>query len=181
MRIGKGAVVGLLGGLLGLIGVFLPWVTVSASLLGVTVLSLSLPGTCIAGIGSIQVPVVGSVPCAPPAEFATEGAIYFYGILLLSLLGLIVSLLGRKMTSMLALVFGVLVLLLGVVATVRVVSFFGGFGGVPGLTISIGYGLILCIIGGVILLVGGFLGWTEAKKAGMTTMPPDMSAPPPMA
>lgn len=172
MKIGKGAIVGLLGGLLGLIGVFLPWVTASAG-----AISLSLPGTCVGGIGSIEIPVVGSQRCPG----SSEGAIYFYGIFVLSILGLIVSLLGRKMTSMLALVFGVLVLVLGVVAAARVVASAGDIGSVPGVTISIGYGLILSIIGGVILLVGGFLGWSEAKKAGMAPMAPDMSAPPPMA
>ncbi len=176
MKIGKGAIIGILGGLMGLIGVFLPWVTLSASVGPITI-SLSVPGTCVGGVGGIAIAGVGTQPCVGSAE----GAIYFYGILLLSLLGLIVSLLGRKMTSMLALVFGVLVLLLGVVAAARVVAALGAIGSTPGLTISIGYGLILSIIGGVILLVGGFLGWTEAKKAGMATMPPDMSAPPPMA
>src|SRR3972149_8906390 len=114
MKIGKGAIIGLIGGLLGLVGVFLPWVTASA--LGVTI---SVPGACLAGIGNID---VGGIPIPCSTAASGEGSIYVYGILAFSILGLIFVLLGKRGTAILALVFGLLDVILAGVAMARLAS-----------------------------------------------------------
>jgi uncharacterized membrane protein YidH (DUF202 family) len=78
---------------------------------------------------------------------------------------------------MLAMVFGLLALVPAGVAIARVSQALGALGAIPVVTISPGYGIFLCIVGGLLLMIGGFLAMGDAKKAAM--MPPPMSAMPP--
>ena len=158
MKIGKWAILGLVGGLLGLVGVFLPWVSVAG---------VSVSGSCLGGIGTISVGGL-SIPCPASAE----GSIYAFGILGFSVLGLIFSLLGKKMTTMLSMIFGLLTLILAGVAIARVSSVLA----FPG--VSIGYGIILCIVGGVLLFISGLLAWMEMRKAGAMAPQPGQMMPP---
>lgn len=166
MKIGKGAIIGLLGGLLGLVGVFLPWASASAG-----PVTISVTGACLGGIGSIDMGGV-SIPCSLAAS--GEGAIYAYGILAFSVLGLIFVILGKRSTSMLALIFGLLTIILAGVAIARLSSILAA---APGA--SLGYGIILCIVGGILLLLGSVLAMGEAKKAMMGPAPMPMAPPMP--
>lgn len=181
MKIGKGAIIGLIGGILGLVGVFLPWLTMSASVGPISV-SVSASGMQMGG-GTLD--LSGQAVPVGSSEFS----IYVYGILALSILGLIIVLLGKKVTAIVALLFGLLTTILAIVAYVRISSLSSSLqallGSVPGVTFSVGpgFGLYLCIIGGIILLFGGVLAMMDAKKAAMAPapmpMPPMGPAPPP--
>ena len=169
MKFGIGMILGLLGGLLGLVGVFLPWASASAG--GITI---SVTGACFGGMGSIDVPGVGAFPCG---QFVSgEGAIYAWGVLAFSVLGLIFVLPGKKATSTLALVMGLLVVVLAGIAIARISQLLAQ---VPGM--SLGYGIMLSIVGGILLLVGGVFAMRAAgKAAGMmpAPVPPPMETPP---
>lgn len=146
MKIGMGMILGLVGGLLAVVSVFLAWV--------------SIPG--LGGISGI------SLASLAAAFGGAELSVYVYGTLAFGILGLILSLLGKKMTSILALIFGLLTILMPVIFLARIsASGGGGF---------IGVGVYVGIFGGLLLLIGGFMGWREAKKAAMTPAVP--MAPP---
>jgi len=178
MKIGKGAIIGLVGGLLGLVGVFLPWLTVSASVGPISV-SASVSGISMGG-GTLDLGTGTAIPVG-----ASEFSIYVYGILAFSVLGLIVVMLGKRSTAMLALVFGLLTTILAIVAVVRMSQLASALQAlipvVPGMTVSIGagIGLYLCVIGGIILLLGGVLAMGDAKKAMMAPAPMPMAPPMP--
>ena len=148
MKLGMGLILGLVGGLLGIVSVFLAWV----SILGVGISGISLASV------AAQFPGGG------------EFVIYVYGTVGFAALGLILSLLQKKMTTMLALIFGLLTLLMPVIFLARISSQGGGG--------FVGVGVYVGIVGGLILFIGSLLGWREAKKAGAMTPPPAPMMPP---
>ncbi len=168
MKIGKGAILGLIGGLLGLVGVFLPWFTVSA--LGV---SFGFTGLQLAS-ATID---VGGVPF--PNPYANVFSIAVYGTIAFSVLGLIVVMLGKKITAILAALFGVLTLAMAGLGAAQATALAATIPpGIP-VTAGAGVGIYLSIVGGLLLLIGGILAIGDAKKAMMSGAPMPMAPPMP--
>lgn len=155
MAMGKGAIIGILGGILVLVGCVLPWLSVSYTLLGVP-LSISLSGFGI-----------------------WQGLL----ALIFGILGLIMAVLRKKVTSILALVFGILALLMIVLAMMEIGAVTAQYQllGYAGISIGMGFGIYIALIGAILLMAGGGIGMMEAGKAPAPMMPPPpmMPAPPP--
>ena len=156
MKIGMGAIIGLVGGLLAVVGVFLPWFSVTSG--GQT---LSWSGYDL-GAAAVQYPQLAWL------------AIFPLGILAFGILGLILALIPKKVTGILAMLCGILVLVFSFIPLLifLLISTIGG---------GMGIGTPLSFIGGIILMVGGIMAYRDAKKA-MTGMPMGaMPSPPPPA
>lgn len=144
MKIGMGAILGAIGGIIALIGTFLPWGTVT--LLGIPI---GIPGW--AGVGFLTV--------------------------IFAILGLVLVLIPKKITAILALVFGVLALVfallqyLGVSAVVALAQLGGGTG-------SMGVGGYISMLGCILLIVGGGMAYSAAGKMSAPMSPMPMAPPP---
>ena len=166
MRFGKGAAVGLAGGILGLLSVFLPWLVLTASV-GPLTLSFGFSGLALSGNLTIQ-----SAQLSSPYP---EAAMWAYGILAFSILGLVMGIVGKRSTSIVALLSGVLVTVFAILALVRMPTVTIS---APGLSLSVGpgFGIYVGLVGGLLLLTGGLLAWGEAKNVRMP-----LPVPPPPA
>ena len=156
-------ILGILGGVLALVGTILPWISAC------TTASSLLPQMCLgfSGLG-----ISGLAAAAPGA--AIESPILAFGgilILLFGIIGLVMMLLKKPQMAMIGMVMGILALLIGVLWYVQASPLFNL--SVPGVvTVSAGMGLWLSIIGGLLLFVGGFMGWNALKaKPGAPAAP----------
>ena len=159
MKIGIGKILGLVGGILAIVGVVLPWATASGTVMGMTI-SMSASGLDAAKSGG-------------------EWVAYVYGTAIFGVLGLIFVLISKKSTTMLAFVFGLLALILSGVALVRITQLIGGLSA-PGVSVGAGIGLYICVVGGLLLLIGCLLAF-KAVGAQAQVAAPLMAAPPPPA
>jgi hypothetical protein len=145
MQLEKMQIVGLIGAILALVGFFLPWM----SALGINISALTLAGAA----GTI-------------AALSSVGMLYLlYLVPVFGIVGLVVTLvpLASKMKNMLLLISGILVL----VADIYFIT-------LPGVGAFLAYGFYLSLIGGIILLVAGLMGFL-AKSA---TAPAAPAQPP---
>ncbi len=148
MKIGPGWILGVVGGILALVGSFLPWISVSD---GTTTLTL---------IGAI-IPIFGWL------------------FLIFAILGLILVAIPNKITAILGMVFGILALIMGIVTvalTSLIANIVGGTG--TGVTVSIGYGAYVALVGAVLLMIGGPIAYSQWKKAAIAPAAPAMMPPP---
>lgn len=165
MKVGKGAILGLVGGLLGLVSVFLPWFTVGAAGISVGFSGLQLASPTIDVFG-VQV----------PNPYSGTFSMAVYGTLVFSLIGMIVVMVPKKATAILGLVCGVLAVVLAGYGFSQASALASTVPPTPGLSVGPGFGIYLGIIGGLLLLIGGALALMDVRKAGAP-----MATPPPMA
>jgi len=132
----KGVIVGIVGGILTVLGVVLPW---ASSEFGSVSGLFTLPGTA---IGT---------------------TIFGYPLLILGILGLLMALPGKKGLAVGTIIMGIIAMLLGLV----VIGFVGLVSNISGGVASMGIGAILCLVGPIIMILGGFMIRSEAKKEAM--------------
>jgi len=136
--------VGILGGIVAMVGAMLPWWNVSASAGG---FSVGLPVLGIFWIGGILALVFG-------------------------ILGLVFSALKQPVMGVLALVMGLLVAVVSMVYGAMIPTASVSAGGASG-SITAGFGYWISLIGGLLLAVGGAIGFVEGRKApAIQTAPP---------
>jgi len=147
MKVGLGMVLGIVGGLLTLIGAVLPWATVSG--------------------GTLTSPMV-----------FTGYGIGYGGILVLvfGVLGLICVAIPKKVTAILALIWGILALLFAVLSVVGLAAIAQTVGG-SGVSVTTEYGVYVSLVFSLVLIIGAALTYREARKAAPSMAPP-MSPPP---
>ena len=124
---------GLVGGLLTVAGVFLPWATATEPVTGAT-----------ASASGIQVPIFGVL------------------VLLFGVLGLVFVLLGKRITYTLGAVMGIISFVMALIVYViwtAVLTMIGN----PGSVLSTGYGMYMCLIGPWILVFGSFWARKETE------------------
>jgi len=144
VALGKGAIVGILGGIVAMVGAMLPWWNVTASAGG---FSVGLPVLGIFWIGGILALVFG-------------------------ILGLVFSALKQPVMGILALVMGLLVAVVSMVYGAMVPTASVSAGGASG-SITAGFGYWISLIGGLLLAIGGAIGFIEGRKApAIQTAPP---------
>ncbi len=147
MKVGLGMVLGIVGGLLTLIGAVLPWATVSG--------------------GTLTSPMV-----------FTGYGIGYGGILVLvfGVLGLICVAIPKKVTAILALIWGILALLFAVLSVVGLAAIAQTVGG-SGVSVTTEYGVYVSLVFSLVLIVGSALAYREARKAAAPGMAPPMAPP----
>jgi len=146
MGIKKGVIVGIIGGILTVLGVILPW---AASEFGSVSGLYTIPGTA---IGT---------------------TIFGYPLLILGILGLLMALPGKKGLAMGTIIMGIIAMLLGLI----VIGFVGLISDISGGVASMGIGAILCLVGPIVMILGGFMIRSDVKKEMMA--PPAPPAAPP--
>ncbi|WP_234028091.1 hypothetical protein [Pseudonocardia dioxanivorans] len=125
------AIVTVVGGLLTAIGSFLAWVTVQAPIFG----SISVAGT--EGDGKITL-VLGIL------------------VLIIGVLRLIRPSIPA-LVQRLPIVLGIIAAALGIYVIIRLGSQIGQIEELPGASVSVGFGLIMTIVGAVVSVVGGIV------------------------
>ena len=156
MKLGKGAAIGLIGGILAIVGAIMPWwiATASVSAGGFTV-SASVPLLGIFTLGGLLCLVFGA-------------------------LGLVMALIKNKATSLITVVCGVLAL----AASLMVGAFLATANvAVPGASanasVTPSFGMWIAAIGGIVLIIGGALAFLETNKPAAPAAGSWTSAPPP--
>lgn len=148
MAMSMGRIVGIVGGVLLILGVFFPWASVSNTLTSVDV----------SGMNILGIPV-----------------------LILGLIGLLFVATGRRGLCLGAGILGI-ISLIWLMLMMGALSWIASAAAIAGTTtVSMSYGLYLCVIGTIALVVGGFWAWMDAKKAAKApapvTQPPAPPAP----
>lgn len=144
---------GIAGGIISIISVFLPWYFASASagMLGLSS-SISVNGL---GWKSGEGVLLGIVSGTANWEF--QGI----GVLALGIASILVSvILKEKMQSLAMLACGLLIIVLGVVNLKSIGSFSGEFMGAT-MNAGVGYGLFVVLLGGAVAASGGLLAWKD--------------------
>lgn len=146
MKLGK--ILGIVGGLIVIISMFLPWMTVSSniesiSLMGILIIPFSTLALIFAILGLIFVAVGKKGLCI--------GALVM-GILAIVMIGISFALMQwiADMTTIIG----------------------------TGITSGVDYGVWLAMIGSIILIIGSVLAYGEAKKAQPAPAPMPMTPPP---
>jgi len=128
--------IGALGGIIAIVGVFLPWVT--ASVLGV--------GISVSGWDA----------------YSTLGSYEPLIVLIVAIVTLLVAVLTKGMIQKWGTtIFGLITLILGAYYAMNVASVAGDAAQFVGVTVSVGYGLYLVIVGGIVALIGGIMAFME--------------------
>jgi hypothetical protein len=157
-------ILGIVGGVLALVGTFLPWINVCAGALGIN-LCLPFSGIGISGAAA-QLGATAGVPAL--VGFAPLLVLVF------GLVGLVMMLLKKPMMCMLALVMGLLVVVLALLWYMQASPLFVTMNvGEVSESIGAGFGVWLSLIGGLLLLVGGLMGMKALK--GMPAPAPPMA------
>jgi hypothetical protein len=145
---GTGAAVGIIGSILVLIGIFLPWV--SAGAYG---FSISFSGWDINSIsGTLGLGAIWQV----------------MGLLAIGLICVVFSI----MEAVVAKIAGALVLVLGIISALIAFTAWNELSpisSIPGA--SIGFGIWICIIGSIIVAIGGLIGVVHQAPQPMLAMP----------
>ena len=152
-------ILGIVGGVLALLGTVLPWVSACASTIGINI-CLSFSGLSIGGLAA----AAGGLSVSPIITLAPILCLLF------GIIGLVMMLMKKPMMAMLGMVMGLLIFIL---ALLWYMSASPIFISVAGVSIGPGFGIWITLIGGLLLLVGGFMGMKALK--GMT--PPAPAAP----
>lgn len=138
-------IIGLIGAILVIVGLFLAWVSASGSILG-TSFSFDVAGYNLA-IGSITIMgVTASIPVQSYAILALVGGI-------IALIGAIGLLVGKRIIGFLLPIGGILAIAGAGWGFADVSNAIAG-AGVTGATVSVGYGIYVCIVGGILALIG---------------------------
>lgn len=149
MALGKGAIVGILGGIVAIVGTMLPWWQVTASA---------------GGYISVSVPLLGI--------FTLGGLL----VLVFGVLGLVFAALNKPVTQVVALVMGLLAAVIALVMGAFVPTVSVSIPGASG-SITAGFGFWISMVGGLLLAVGGALGFVDSRKAPQAW--PTQAPPPP--
>ncbi len=132
-------VVGLIGGMLALLGIFTPWITLSAG--GYSLSMSAWDSITESGILSGQCGLMGR-------EVYCTVALAGVGFALLGALGSLVTPKFNAAWALLAI--GGLVVIFGAAWAFSDIE----TGSVPGISIDYGWGLYLCLVGGIVSLIG---------------------------
>lgn len=149
----NGQIFTIIGGIISIISVFLPWFSASASTTGLTS-SLSVNG-----LGSIS----GSLPF-PLISEKVNWEFQGLGVLALGIIGITaVIFLRDKIQSLAMFACGVLIIGGGIVNLQSISNFSGE---ILGATIKsgVGYGLYIVMIGGAVAAAGGLLSWRDLRS-----------------
>jgi len=142
---------GISGGLLSIISVFLPWYSASASAMGFTS-SISVNGL---GWKSGEGMLLGLV--SGNANYEFQGI----GVLALGIAGILTSALLKDRLQYLAMIVcGILIIGGGIKNLQSIESFSGNFMGAT-MNWGVGYGIYIVLIGGTVVAAGGLLKWRE--------------------
>jgi hypothetical protein len=135
-RITSGGVIAIIGGLMMIIAIMLDWAVISVSFFGVS-------------------QSVGGNP------FDVGGEIMMYALIML-LMGILAMVVVVAKKPILAGIFGVIGLIMGLIAFLRVSEAAGILGGFDFMGVSVsagaGLGLFLGLIGAILTMIGGFVG-----------------------
>ncbi len=146
MKLGK--ILGIVGGLLVIISLFLPWMTISSSIESVSVMGvLIIPFSILALIFAI----LGLIFVAIGKKGLCIGALVM-GILAIVMIGISFALMQW------------------IADTWAIVG--------TGITFSIEYGVWIGMIGAIILIIGSAMAYGEAKKAAPAPAPMPVTPPP---
>ena len=145
----------LVGGIIGILGAVLPWIQAQLC----------------TGVGLIQF----CVPWPLPTVFAVGSYDGFLAVgnllaLLFALVGMVLVFLQKPMTGMIAGVMGLVtfavallwILRAGSVVTVMQLAVGAAYANV---TVSIGFGVYVTVVGGLLLMIGGFMQWMKLRGA----------------
>lgn len=142
---------GISGGLLSIISVFLPWYSASASAMGFTS-SISVNGL---GWKSGEGMLLGLASGNTNWEF--QGI----GVLALGIAGILAAAILKDRIQYLALIVcGILIIAGGIVNLQSIGSFSGNFMGAT-MKSGVGYGIYIVLIAGAVVAAGGLLKWRE--------------------
>ena len=142
---------GISGGLLSIISVFLPWYSASASAMGF-ISSISVNGL---GWKSGEGMLLGLV--SGNANYEFQGI----GVLALGIAGILTSALLKDRLQYLAMIVcGILIIGGGIKNLQSIESFSGNFMGAT-MKSGVGYGIYIVLIGGTVVAAGGLLKWRE--------------------
>ena len=143
MKMSTGSLVGIVGGVLVIMGVILPWWSGSN---GVSTVSFS--------------------------GLDTGANTFGYIMIVFGLLGLVMVAPGKRGLAIGSIVFGVLAMLLYlmVIAILGLINWTSGLSGT--ITTSTGYGLYIGFIGSILLIVGAVMARSAAKKAAAAPVAP---------
>jgi len=147
----SGRIIGIIGGILTMVGVFLPWATVSG---GTLIGSVSLLGVLAFPFGILAM---------------------IFGII-----GLILVAIGKRGMCIGALILGILafiMILLSFALLSWLAELVAGIGG--GLVeFTVDFGIYIAIVGSIILIIGSGLAMAQAEKPGMQPVPAAPIPPP---
>jgi len=127
-----GRILGIIGGLLTVVGVFLPWATATDAYTGTY-----------ASVSGLSVPVFGLL------------------VLLFGVLGLLFVAIGKKITCTLAAVMGIIAFVMALIVYAIWTAILTTIGN-PGSMLGTGYGMYMCLVGPWVLVVGSILARKEA-------------------
>ena len=131
-----GRILGIVGGKLTVVGVFLPWVSVTYS--GQTVSAWGIQ------LWFIGLPIL---------------------VLIFGIIGLVLVAKGRRGTAIGGLVMGILAFIFAIVSVFLLAIVAEVISGVSDFEIGIDFGLYLTLVGAIILIVGSGLTFSQAGKA----------------
>jgi len=146
MKIGR--ILGIIGAILALIGVFLPWV---AGHVAATNTDRSLSGI--------------------------EFPLFIFGMpfLLFVVIGLILVAIPKKGTAIAGLIMGIIAFVIALIPMAILATIIVSWQ-ISGEVASIGYGLYICLVGALLLIIGSAMGIRDASAP--KPMPPPMMQPP---
>lgn len=148
-----GAIVGMIGGLLLVLGVFIPWA--NGNVTGDSLLSVS--GWDLYNMGAAEM----------NNSFAVVLVLLGLGILSI-LLSILIALRARAAGAIVT-VFGVISLILGILFLSAISAYVVGLLADSGITM--GLGLYVCVISSIVIIIGGLMGVAHKKQAPVPMIP----------
>ena len=149
----KGQIIGLVGGIIALIGLFLPWISASGT------------NTNTGQQITVSVPGIYFIP-------------FSIGIILFAVLTIAFAIFKKPIGGILVLVFSLIGLAITGFLFSAIQYIAASLVSGSSVSVSTGVGVYICIVGFIIGLIGGVLHYVYAKKEGVTQTSPPQEVPP---
>ena len=148
-----GAIVGMIGGLLFILGIFIPWA--NGSIAGESIVSYS--GWDLYNMGATEMNNTFGI------------VLVLLGLGILSMLLAILIALRARAAGAIVTVFGVISLIFGILLLSAISAYVVGLLSESGITM--GLGLYVCVIGSIVIIIGGLIGVAHKNRAPVLLMP----------